>query len=712
MNYGKHLTVHKNRDYIKENQDYMEIDFSSEKSDMSQDGDLNKDEFSKENELNEEYDELSEEDMNDINNISEEGMIYKSTNPILVQKYGPEHEKYHQIPYNLISEECYDFVQLVNAILKYIKKYAPHLNLPSSTSAAIKQFDKSEKNESKFKKEKITIKGKSYDFYYQDIFSAVEGILERQEILEECHWDYENNYVDNEKIYGEQYECNWWKDATMQLPKNTSLLSIIIYSDATTCDKLGKKNLHPIYITLGNLPYRIRNSLNAKSLLGYLPIVENIPDESGLEFSTNQLKELYSEIKRSCFQHCMNILFEPLLDQYKTGISVKLGNGNNKKVTIKLSCIISDLPEASSYCSTFKSYNCNKPCYNCLVPQDQLNNIEDEYLIRTNENMEQAISEKREKFYSVHSMRNIFWDHCDNIYEACIVDRMHQLDLGLFKRMIDYTEEMFIHDSNKHLIDYRLSIIPKFKGLKIFNKGLFGITSLTAKEYRELMKVMPFVLFGIGPEELVENFVNFNKMYILSKSDYFTEDKIKLFEVSMGSFLGPSKKNVETKGIKLFNKYIEIDYKKIDKLLFSKYCEDSYYKLGFENLKENLKNFLDELQIKRNQMEKIIFYKSAYVSNEIIRTNSDYHGASYFSDVEIFISDEQAEQYSSEDGLWYGKIRFEESNIENLQLVMIQWYDYVDITIKKKIKTENTITDKRHKLGCPYMKLAVVPTTI
>ncbi|CAH1758024.1 2170_t:CDS:2 [Entrophospora sp. SA101] len=586
MNYGKHLTVHKNRDYIKENQDYMEIDFSSEKSDMSQDGDLNKDDG--------------------------------------------------------------------DAILKYIKKYAPHLNLPSSTSAAIKQFDKSEKNESKFKKEKITIKGKSYDFYYQDIFSAVEGILERQEILEECHWDYENNYVDNEKIYGEQYECNWWKDATMQLPKNTSLLSIIIYSDATTCDKLGKKNLHPIYITLGNLPYRIRNSLNAKSLLGYLPIVENIPDESDLEFSTNQLKELYSEIKRSCFQHCMNILFEPLLDQYKTGISVKLGNGNNKKVIIKLSCIISDLPEASSYCSTFKSYNCNKPCYNCLVPQDQLNNIEDEYLIRTNENMEQAISEKREKFYSVHSMRNIFWDHCDNIYEACIVDRMHQLDLGLFKRMIDYTEEMFIHDSNKHLIDYCLSIIPKFKGLKIFNKGLFGITSLTAKEYRELMKVMPFVLFGIGPEELVENFVNFNKMYILSKSDYFTEDKIKLFEVSMGSFLGPSKKNVETKGIKLFNKYIEIDYKKIDKLLFSKYCEDSYYKLGFENLKENLKNFLDELQIKRNQMEKIIFYKSAYVSNEIIRTNSDYHGASYFSDVEIFISDEQAEQYSSEDGLWYG----------------------------------------------------------
>jgi hypothetical protein len=114
MNYGKHLTVHKNRDYTKENQDYMEIDFSSEKSDMSQDGDLNENELSKEEELNEEYDVLSEEDINDINDISEEGMFYKSSNSILMQKYSPQHEKYHQIPYNLISEECYDFVQLVS----------------------------------------------------------------------------------------------------------------------------------------------------------------------------------------------------------------------------------------------------------------------------------------------------------------------------------------------------------------------------------------------------------------------------------------------------------------------------------------------------------------------------------------------------------------------------------------------------------------------
>ena len=51
------------------------------------------------------------------------------------------------------------------------------------------------------------------------------------------------------------------------------------------------------------------------------------------------------------------------------------------------------------------------------------------------------------------------------------------------------------------------------------------------------MKMMPFVLVGIGPEALVENFVNFNKMYILSKSDYFTEDKMNLFEVCINNLI-------------------------------------------------------------------------------------------------------------------------------------------------------------------------------
>ena len=36
----------------------------------------------------------------------------------------------------------------------------------------------------------------------------------------------------------------------------------------------------------------------------------------------------------------------------------------------------------------------------------------------------------------------------------------------------------------------------------------------------------------------------------------------------------------------------------------------------------------------------------------------------------------------------------EDSEFQNLQLVMVQWYDYAEVAQKK-----------RHRLGCPYMKL-------
>jgi hypothetical protein len=53
------------------------------------------------------------------------------------------------------------------------------------------------------------------------------------------------------------------------------LLSIILYSDATTTDSLGKNQLHPIYISIGNIPTWHRNKPDAKQLLGYLPILKS-----------------------------------------------------------------------------------------------------------------------------------------------------------------------------------------------------------------------------------------------------------------------------------------------------------------------------------------------------------------------------------------------------------------------------------------------------
>ncbi|PKK56860.1 hypothetical protein RhiirC2_799156 [Rhizophagus irregularis] len=58
------------------------------------------------------------------------------------------------------------------------------------------------------------------------------------------------------------------------LPNTANVLSIILYSDATTCDQLGKSSEHLVYLTLGNIPNWRQNKPDAKVLLYYLPMLK------------------------------------------------------------------------------------------------------------------------------------------------------------------------------------------------------------------------------------------------------------------------------------------------------------------------------------------------------------------------------------------------------------------------------------------------------
>ncbi len=80
---------------------------------------------------------------------------------------------------------------------------------------------------------------------------------------------------------------------------------------------------------------------------------------------------------------------------------------------------------------------------------------------------------------SVYIFRNI------NIYAATVPDRMHHLDLGLFRYQVEFTCEILKLQHSGALVDelnYRLSEIPRYQDLKIFSNGL-QIVRLTANEY-------------------------------------------------------------------------------------------------------------------------------------------------------------------------------------------------------------------------------------
>jgi hypothetical protein len=187
------------------------------------------------------------------------------------------------------------------------------------------------------------------------------------------------------------------------LPIGSKLLSIILYSDATNCDTLGKSSLHPIYVSLGNISTWRRNKPDAKQLLGYLPIIKS-------SNTTEKRSQAFKNIVRETFHKSLEIILEPIIS-LKNGIDLSI---NNKTFWffLKISVIIADWPEATTFCLTYKSSNSSNPCHFCLVKRNNLAdiNLSDEYIIpRNHENMIESFNLNLEKSVSIESVENFFW---------------------------------------------------------------------------------------------------------------------------------------------------------------------------------------------------------------------------------------------------------------------------------------------------------------
>ncbi|RHZ80409.1 hypothetical protein Glove_136g116 [Diversispora epigaea] len=87
----------------------------------------------------------------------------------------------------------------------------------------------------------------NYFVHYRPIKNCIKNLLSNPDILKNLMFRYENSKIEDEKSYGEQNSGNWWKRAERSISNHANILSIILYSDATTTDTLGKSSLHPIY---------------------------------------------------------------------------------------------------------------------------------------------------------------------------------------------------------------------------------------------------------------------------------------------------------------------------------------------------------------------------------------------------------------------------------------------------------------------------------
>jgi hypothetical protein len=216
--------------------------------------------------------------------------------------------------------------------------------------------------------------------------------------------------------------------------------------------------------------------------------------------------------------------------------------------TPKISVIIADMLEAGAFTTTYLPSTSNRPCCNCLINYDDLNNMSlsnDNIILRTPENMKGAIDSNQAHEFSIHNEFNFFWKFDDfNIYEATVLDRMHMLDLGITKYLMEFTRTYLRQKVDKKTVkemDHRLAAIPRHPGLIILKNGLENVSRFTANDYRNIMKVIIFVLDNlyndyegeISCERLCNVFCTYLKMYMVLRQEAFTDNDLEDLEVNI-----------------------------------------------------------------------------------------------------------------------------------------------------------------------------------
>ena len=428
-----------------------------------------------------------------------------------------------------LSNSCGDrIIKLVNSIENVDKNL-----LPTNTKEGRKFLDNSEFPYMKFKKIAITkFQEVDYEFYYQPIINGIKSLLLQPEINKEFVFRGKAN-----KTYGEQFESKWWIYTKETIDIDNYLLSIIIYADATTCDHLGKTSEHPIYISLGNIPSWLRNKPYAKVLVGYLPKLK-------AKDNTTRNSGSFRKLQRLVFQRCLRILLTPILNKSDMHFVVK-----NKvyPFTPKLSVILADMAEAGTFTATYLPSTTKRPCSYCLIENDDLNNMALSSVIpRTPEKMQEVIGANQGHEFSIHTEFNFFWKFKDfNIYQASVPDRMHMLDLGITKYLLEFTRTFLQNKVGNRAVkemDHRLCAIPRHSGLIILKNGLENVSKFTANDYRNIMKVIIFVLDnlyegyeegGIPCQRLCKVFYRYLTMYMKMRQESFTDEDLAELQVNI-----------------------------------------------------------------------------------------------------------------------------------------------------------------------------------
>ena len=87
-----------------------------------------------------------------------------------------------------------------------------------------------------------------------DLWAVVQDLLDDGDHHEHAQFRFklEINPITKQRVYSELWTADWWRSQQVNTGSDKNILAIIPYVDETPVTFNGR-NMHPVYVTLGNL---------------------------------------------------------------------------------------------------------------------------------------------------------------------------------------------------------------------------------------------------------------------------------------------------------------------------------------------------------------------------------------------------------------------------------------------------------------------------
>lgn len=233
------------------------------------------------------------------------------------------------------------------------------------------------------------------------------------------------------------------------------------------------------------------------------------------------------------------MLTEPLRKAGITGIPMTSGDGVVRCCHPILAIYVGDYPEqvlvTATYtgdCPICKCPHCDLGEYPCPHPYRNINEALDILgLMGTADSACDCIS--------IKPIQHLFWEQLPyvNIYRSITPDILHQLLQGVIKHLLSWITDIIGDDE----IDARVRRLPPNHGIRIFYKGLSGLSRVTGTEHKQIARFILGLLVDVdlpGDESADLVIVTKSLLDFLYVAQYSVHSKVTLdaLESSLSTF--------------------------------------------------------------------------------------------------------------------------------------------------------------------------------